>query len=998
MKRILCLVSLTVVCAAGRIFAADPLADVFREGLFEEEANRNLPAAITAYEEVVRRLDEQRRLAATSVFRLGECHRKLGQTNEAIAAFERVVREFPAEETLVKLSRENLTLLRPPEIPVPRVAPQPAATGSETVNMAARIAALSAQLATITNAPNGALMAEAALAVTADAPLGELLGARLTLEQELAAKQVNYSVEHPEVRVLTQRLKTVSHQIDERVSTLRTVQELQIGALKQAQQNAPALTPATARDQQRALLQDEIALVEKQLESHRRRADVGAASWEESVPLQRDLLSLRRELARLEAGTPRLPDIILTPPEATPASNAAAAGLVLREIQLIEEQLAKLEARTTDRVSPGAPEVISLKRDRLRLQRQLPQNAGANRRQALFEEEIALVQEALKNQQILVQAGRAESGTVLSLERELLALERQMAAVQETPGITAAADSGITPATSEEAEEIRRIQALVANSPDLINAPGEGRLTPLAAAARKGQLAVARYLLDHGARVDDTSSQPGYPPLHFAVEAGHRTMAELLLDRGAAVTPPMPETPLHTAAEKGFVSLAELLVAKGADVDHQTSFSGKKYATPLWLAVNRDKDPMAAFLLDHGADPNLSGTTSNEADFSTPLTEARSLSMLRLLLDHGADPNADTSARLTKAVDEKDAEALTLLLDAGAKVNVQAIALGHRKDGRYGPLTGSERVRTPLSFAISKGWMEGARLLREHGADVNLADDDDRGAQWAPLHFAVSRTNLEAVRWLVSEGADVAARDALGRSALELVVSEAAPSLLGAGAMQIAAALLPGEESPTPADRWEVVLVLVKAGADPMTSADGYPLIHHAVAAGRIEVVDALKERGVNLDARGSGMITPLMVAVGMNQADVLEWLLKHGADVNLQDEDGNTALHFAAWKRSPSLAKRLLEAGASRAAVNLLGMTPVQLADDNPAFRTAVFGLARMADFARGAAGLPRPSVRQVPIPLPAAAPSVRGQSAYKSELTELLTPEAPVPIEPDK
>ncbi|MCB1129057.1 MAG: ankyrin repeat domain-containing protein, partial [Verrucomicrobiae bacterium] len=287
------------------------------------------------------------------------------------------------------------------------------------------------------------------------------------------------------------------------------------------------------------------------------------------------------------------------------------------------------------------------------------------------------------------------------------------------------------------------------------------------------------------------------------------------------------------------------------------------------------------------------------------------------------------------------------------------------------------------------------RLLREHGADPNLADATPQ--RLLPLHHAAQAKSVQVVQWLLKEAVEVDAKNARGHTALDLVMDEMGPGLSGPVRR---AAVLPGPEAeiPNPTDPWDVVVVLIDAGADPMTSADGYPLIHYAVAAGRIEVVDALKERGVNLDARGSGMITPLMVAVGMNQADVLEWLLQHGADLKLQDEDGNTALHFAAWKRSPSLAKRLLEAGASRAAVNLLGMTPVQLADDNPAFRTAVFGLARMADFARGAAGLPRPSVRQVPIPLPAAAPSVRGQSAYKSELTELLTPEAPVPIEPDK
>ena len=93
---------------AGRLHAADPLTETFQKGLFEEEANRDLAAAVKAYEEVVRQLDGQRKLAATAVFRLGECYRKLGRTNDAVAQFQRVVREFSGEDILMNLSRQNL--------------------------------------------------------------------------------------------------------------------------------------------------------------------------------------------------------------------------------------------------------------------------------------------------------------------------------------------------------------------------------------------------------------------------------------------------------------------------------------------------------------------------------------------------------------------------------------------------------------------------------------------------------------------------------------------------------------------------------------------------------------------------------------------------------------------------------------------------------------------------------------------------------------------------
>src|SRR5712691_6297363 len=88
--------------------AADSLSETLQKGLFEEEANHNLEGAIKAYQSVLQQTDEQRKLAATAVFRLGECYRKLGKTNEASAQYERILREFGDQTTLADLSRQHL--------------------------------------------------------------------------------------------------------------------------------------------------------------------------------------------------------------------------------------------------------------------------------------------------------------------------------------------------------------------------------------------------------------------------------------------------------------------------------------------------------------------------------------------------------------------------------------------------------------------------------------------------------------------------------------------------------------------------------------------------------------------------------------------------------------------------------------------------------------------------------------------------------------------------
>jgi ankyrin repeat protein len=89
--------------------ATNDITELVRKGLFEEEANHNLDAAMQAYQAAVTGFDQDRQLAATAVFRLGECYRKLGRTNEANAQYQRILREFPDQSQLGSLSRANLS-------------------------------------------------------------------------------------------------------------------------------------------------------------------------------------------------------------------------------------------------------------------------------------------------------------------------------------------------------------------------------------------------------------------------------------------------------------------------------------------------------------------------------------------------------------------------------------------------------------------------------------------------------------------------------------------------------------------------------------------------------------------------------------------------------------------------------------------------------------------------------------------------------------------------
>jgi tetratricopeptide (TPR) repeat protein len=115
------------------------LTSALQKGLFEEEANRNLDAAISNYQSLAAQFDQDRQIAATAIFRLGECYRKLGQTNDAVVQYQRILREFSDQQTLATLSRQNLTGLET----TPQASSTPATTDESMANIEKQVREIS---------------------------------------------------------------------------------------------------------------------------------------------------------------------------------------------------------------------------------------------------------------------------------------------------------------------------------------------------------------------------------------------------------------------------------------------------------------------------------------------------------------------------------------------------------------------------------------------------------------------------------------------------------------------------------------------------------------------------------------------------------------------------------------------------------------------------------------------------------------------------------------
>jgi len=554
-------------------------------------------------------------------------------------------------------------------------------------------------------------------------------------------------------------------------------------------------------------------------------------------------------------------------------------GECYRKLGSTNEAAAQYE-RIVREFADQAP-LVELSRQRLPAQGALAagQAAASDEQKRLLEEEIKIVEQKLALQQSNYQRGVSNQGEIWATQRDLLELKRQKAALEA--GQPVSLTTAPPAATSAEMEEVARIQEIVRNSPDLINASDGNGQTPLVDAAQKGQLMVVQYLLKSGADVNlksaraetalceaaarghlaivelllkhgaavDAQDGSGDTALHKATNAGFKSVVEALLAAKADVNArnARGDTPLLRAAAQGFKSVAEVLLAAKADVNARD----KRGDTPLHWAAAAGQSALVELLLAHKADVNIKDTGPVQDPFNnevrrtrgaTPLVEAilvKNVAVVKLLLgakaevklqcDAGGFGEGVRNAGMTSgsplhfAVWVNSPEIVALLLDNGANPNAQVSAPGEPADGL-----------TPLLAAAAEDHTDIAQLLLAHKADPNIADSTGE----TPLLRAVRGRNKELVKLLLANHAEVNRQDAHGLTPLGYAVLNLDTA--------IAVALLDAKADPNPKD------------------PQGQTPLHYAVRngpQGGREMVELLLAKGADPNVRDNSGNTPLALA-----------------------------------------------------------------------------------------------------------------------------------------
>jgi ankyrin repeat protein len=429
-------------------------------------------------------------------------------------------------------------------------------------------------------------------------------------------------------------------------------------------------------------------------------------------------------------------------------------------------------------------------------------------------------------------------------------------------------------------------------------------------------------------------------------------LLSLALGAGADVVDASGSTPLLVAASRDDAAQVRQLLKTGAN----PNVRNKLDTTPLIEAAFHANADIIKALLDAGADPNAAGADGQTPLML--VARGTNVTAAQLLLKKGANPNARESQRgqtaLMWAAANSQGEMTRLLIESGADVDAKTatdlmtplVSAEPRAQPR------SPGGMTALMFAAREGCLDCVAALIGKGASVDLPDPEGV----TPLLWAVWNTRFDVAKYLIEHGANVNRFDWWGRTPLYLSVDYVTlphggrpdqPSLDRTLPIDIVRLLLEKGADPNPQLKMTAPLRATgnDRGLDPMLSPGTTPLIRAAKAMD-VESMRALIEHGADITLTNSRSMTPTLAASGMGSTDadtrgyfatsdvqeraiaaldlmfraggpingkagqfdqvplhgaafwgwnrVVEYLLQKGADINLADSRGYTAVDYA--------------------------------------------------------------------------------------------------------
>lgn len=287
--------------------------------------------------------------------------------------------------------------------------------------------------------------------------------------------------------------------------------------------------------------------------------------------------------------------------------------------------------------------------------------------------------------------------------------------------------------------------------------------------------------------------------------------------------------------------------------------NAKDLKATIEAVMLKEKDKIKQVLDDYGVplvkcdDCVVSGDLPSHGAYKPVMRKAHvpvqsDIAMLPAMVDEALKQDSSLEQELHNATIARDSTRIEYLLKRGAKINAR-----------------DTDNQTPLMVAIKTNDLSVINGLLEYGADPNLQDSDG----WTAAMHAVRSNEPKIFRLLGKFKANfnIVSKDNLTALAMAVFNNKA----------NAAVAMLDNNAKP-----------------DFAMGTAKYNALMLAVQKGNLQMAQTLLQYKASPNAKNAGGLTPLMIAAYGDHDMLVSLLLKAGANVNLKDDQGKTAIELA--------------------------------------------------------------------------------------------------------
>lgn len=376
---------------------------------------------------------------------------------------------------------------------------------------------------------------------------------------------------------------------------------------------------------------------------------------------------------------------------------------------------------------------------------------------------------------------------------------------------------------------------------------------------------------------------------------------------------------LHLAARNNSHRVLDYMLqhCKNHSVDALLSIVDQEDSTPLHAAIDAGNLEVACVLLKYGACPEIL-----KGNILPPLHLACSqgrLEMVRAIVEQ-------CGVQVLQKLDQNGRSALHY---SAFSIHSHRI-ISYIVESADGAVGGKgidinqqdSRGRTPLHTAISSGNLEGAAEFLARGGDPFMKDNEGLNA----LHFAVLHNRkaiiaaLQEIPGMHKLTSEVNAKGySPVHTALKLGLKDIVEVLASSLQLQSNSVKDPHGNNyfhlAASSGDWKALRTFLElSNAHKLlneTNSHGATPLHYASKYGHAHCTELLLNNGAMVHKSHRG-VSPLMLACRGGHTECIKLLYKaHPFQIDWQDDDGETALHYAAHSSSPPVVQQILDLGS---------------------------------------------------------------------------------------